>query len=290
MEIKTAKHSISQILKNNTNCYFETNLIFEHVLNVSTTQLLLTRQISYENFKKCKKIAKKRAANKPLQHLLKSWQFYNIEIKLNSKIFIPRPETELLVEFALKKFRNKPLRAVDLCAGSGCVSAAIAHNKKNAKIKAVDFSKQAAKYAKKNTIKFKNRVQIFCANVLNENFAKNFKNWADLIVCNPPYLNKNDMKNLQPELKFEPKMALHASENGLMFYKKICKLWKITLKNFGWIAFEIGYKQKNDVENILKDYGFINVKSFNDCFNNNRMVVAQKFKPTQTTNIKYYQI
>lgn len=288
MEIKTAKRYIAQILNNNPNCHFETNLIFKHVLNISTTELLLTHQISDENFKKCEKIAKKRAANRPLQHLLKSWQFYNIEIKLNSKIFIPRPETELLVEFALKKFVNEQIQVVDLCTGSGCVSAAIAHNKKNAKIKAIDFSKQAVKYAKKNTLKFRDRVQVFYANVLNKNFAKNFKNWANLIICNPPYLNKNDMKNLQPELKFEPKMALHAPENGLMFYKKICKLWKISLKNSGWLAFEIGYNQKNDVENILKNYGFSNIKSFNDCFNNNRIVVAQKFNSTSTTNTKHY--
>lgn len=275
MEIKIAKSKIKNILKNVTDSNFEINLIFADVLNISQTKLFLTNEISNENFNKILKIAKKRANGKPLQHLLTSWQFYNVNLKLNNKVFIPRPETEMLVEFALQ-FKNNKLHIIDLCTGSGCISAAIAKNNSYAKIKAVDLSNHAISCARVNTSQFKKRIQLIHENVLNQKLAKNFKSWADLIVCNPPYLTQNDMENLQLEIKSEPKLALFGGNDGLIFYKKICKLWKTAIKNLGWIAFEIGCNQKNDVEIILKQNGFINIKTTNDHSGQSRLTVAQK--------------
>lgn len=275
MEMKIAKTKIKQILNNNPDCNFETNLIFCQILNISQAQLILKQEISNENFKKILKIAKKRATGRPLQHLLLNWQFYNINLKLTNKVFIPRPETEMLVDFALK-LKNKNLNILDLCTGSGCISAAIAKNNPLAKIKAIEFSKNAFKCAKKNIKNFKNQIQLIHGNVLNKNLAKNFENWANLIVCNPPYLNKTDFKNLQTEVKFDPKLALIGGLNGLLFYNKICKLWKKTIKNSGWLIFEIGSNQKIEVEQLLKQNGFINIKTLTDSNKNNRLTVAQK--------------
>ena len=276
LNIKTAIIQINEILKHRTEHKLETNFIFQHVLKKSAAELILTDEISLKQFKKIKKIAIKLSLNRPLQHLLASWHFYGIKIKLNSKVFIPRPETEQLVDFVLK-FKNEKINIIDLCSGSGCVSMAIANTNKHAHIKAIEISKDALKCAKKNTHKFKNRIQIIEGNVLNAKLAKNFKNWANIIVCNPPYLNKNDMVNLQAEIKHEPRIALYGGTDGLLFYKKICKLWKSCLKNFGWIAFEIGSTQKIEVETILTQNQFKNVKTKKDYYNNDRITIAQKF-------------
>lgn len=275
MKINIAKAEIRKILKNRINCNFEINLIFSHVLKISTTQLLLTNEISNEHFNKILKMAKKLSKNKPLQQLLLKWQFYNVEIFLNKKVLIPRPETEMLVNFALS-FKNKKIHILDLCTGSGCISAAIAKNNKQAKIKSIDISPFAIKCAKKNTAAFKNRIKIVKGSVFQKNLIKNFNNWANLIVCNPPYLTSKDMKNLQKEVSFEPKIALFGGNDGLIFYKKICKLWKKALKSSGWIAFEIGTTQKNSVESILKQNKFTKIKTLIDPFGNNRLTVAQK--------------
>ncbi len=278
MEIIEAKRKLIKILKNSKNeidYNAEISLILQDILNVNLTQLLLQTEISEEKFKICEKITKKRSAGKPLQYLLKKWNFYNIEIYLNSNVFIPRPETEILVDFTLN-LKNKPLKIIDLCTGTGCVSVAIAKNLKNVRIKAIDFSKQAIKCAKKNISKFKQNVQLFYGNVLNEKLAKNFNNWANLIVCNPPYLNQFEMENMQKEVTYEPKMALYGGKNGLVFYEKICRIWKNSLKTNGLIAFEIGYKQKHEVELILQKNKFAQIKTINDCFGNNRLTFATK--------------
>lgn len=275
MKMKIAKAKIKQILIEQPNCNFEVNLIFCHILKISQAQLILEPEISSENFKKILKIAKKRSNGRPLQHLLSSWQFYNINLKLSSKVFIPRPETEMLVDFALQ-FKNKNLKILDLCTGSGCISVAIAKNNPLAKIKAVEFSKYAFKCAKKNIKHFKKQIQLIRGNVLNRNLPANFQNWANLIVCNPPYLNQADFANLQQEVKFDPKMALFGGGDGLIFYKKVCELWKKTIKNFGWLAFEIGCSQKNEIELIFKHNGFINIKTLTDLAGNNRLTIAQK--------------
>ena len=179
-----------------------------------------------------------------------------------------------MVDIALKiaKRNNKIL---DLGTGSGCISAAIAKNKKDVKIFAVEKYKKAYKFAKENLKSFKNNVTLIKGDILNEKFCKNFKE-IDIIISNPPYLTKNDIYNMQKEVKFEPLTALYGGKNGLKYYEKISEIWKNSLKKNAYIIFEIGFSQKEYVELILKRNGFLNIKTYLDDNEKSRVVVGQK--------------
>ena len=110
--------------------------------------------------------------------------------------------------------------------------------------------------------------------MLNEKLAKKFKE-IDLIVQNPLYLTKNEIKNLQKEVSFEPKNALFGGKNGLKFYKIVSSIWKNSLKKGGYIVFEIGYLQKNSVEKILKQNSYKNIITYKDIMKNDRTIVAE---------------
>lgn len=263
MVIKELRKLLLDMLKENENRHFETDLIISHALNLSKSKWLLKNEISDKIASECIELAKRRLRSEPLQYLINDWEFYGVPIKVGKGVLIPRQDTETLVEFALSKISDDGCEILDLCAGSGCISAAIANNKKNVHITAVEISDDAYKYAKKNLENFSDNVTLLKSDVLNYEFAKSFKD-IDLIVCNPPYLSKNDMLNLQEELKYEPKKALYGGEDGLDFFRILPKIWKSSLKKCGWIAFEIGYGQKDAVSSFLEANAFSDIKAIDD--------------------------
>lgn len=273
MVIQELRKKLYNILKEKEDFDFESDVIISHVTKKSKYSWLLQKEISDQVFIKCIELAKKRSSGIPLQYLISEWEFYGIPIKVGKGVLIPRSDTETLVDVALK-LANSHAQIVDLCAGSGCISAAIAKNLPNSHITSIELSTQAISYAKTNLSPFKNNVDILNCDVLNKTTSQKFQN-IDMVVCNPPYLTLEDMSNLQDEVKFEPSMALYGGIDGLLFYKQISHIWKKSLKKNGWIIFEIGYSQKQDVLNILKQNGFINTKSINDLSGNARVIIGQ---------------
>ncbi len=273
MVIQELRQKLHSILKQKEDFIFESDIIISHVTKEPKHSWLLQSNVSDKISTECIELAKKRASGKPLQYLISEWEFYGIPIKVGKGVLIPRADTEILVDVALK-LANSHAQIIDLCTGSGCISAAIATNLPNSHITSIELSAQAISYAKTNLLPFRNNVEILNYDVLNKTTPTKFQN-VDIIVCNPPYLTLKDMSNLQDEVKFEPSMALYGGPDGLLFYKQISKIWKKSLKKDGWIIFEIGYNQKLDVLNILKQNGFINTKSIKDLSGNNRVVIGQ---------------
>ena len=273
MVIQELRQKLRNILKEKEDSIFESDVIISHITKKPKHSWLLQKEVSSEISTKCIELAKQRANGEPLQYLISEWEFYGIPIKVGQGVLIPRADTETLVDIAIK-LASSNAKIVDLCAGSGCISAAIAKNLPNSHITAIELSTQAISYAKKNLLPFQNNVNILNYDVLNKTIPKKFQN-IDIIVCNPPYLTLEDMSNLQDEVKFEPSMALYGGVDGLLFYKQISKIWKESLKKDGWIVFEIGHSQKSDVLNILKQNEFINTKSIKDLSGNSRVVIGQ---------------
>lgn len=272
--VHNLKKVLKNILFNREFKDFEADLIISHVTKMKKSDWFFKNSFSSDEIRKCIKFAKKIRNNFPIQYLIKSWEFYGVEIKVGKGVLIPRQDTETLVDVALKivKKNNKIL---DLGTGSGCISAAIAKNKKDVKIFAVEKYKKAYRFAKKNLKPFKNNVKLIKGDILNKKFATNFKNF-DLIVSNPPYLTKKELQSLQKEVEFEPKTSLYGGKNGLKYYEKISQIWKHSLKESAYLAFEIGCSQKEHVEKILSENGFLNIKAFVDQNNKNRVIIGKK--------------
>ena len=217
-----------------------------------------------------------RISGMPLQYLLGEWEFYGIPVVVGEGVLIPRPETELLIDEIRNHFPEKAtLKIFDLCTGSGCIALALKKFFPKAEISAVDISPQAISYAKENFSRNHAEIDLFQADVLEENFSNQFQNY-DLLVCNPPYLTSEEMNDLQPEVKHEPENALFAPENGLFFYRKITSLWKKVLHSGGMLFYEIGWKQGKAVAEILEENAFSEIQILQDIEQRDRIVMGMK--------------
>lgn len=248
-------------------------LILEFLTNKEIFELKFSKNYSvddiYDDFLK---ILEKRKEHYPLQYIFGKWNFYGLELFVDSSVLIPRFETEILVDEILKLNCNKE-KILDIGTGSGAISLALSSNLKDSIIYGVDISKEALKVANKNkqSLSLKN-VHFFESDIFSNIKDKDF----DVIVSNPPYIDEKDMKSLEKELYFEPQNALYGGKDGLYFYKKIIESANDYLKNDGILAFEIGYNQKESIFDMLKGKNFKILFSKRDFSNFDRIIVAKK--------------
>lgn len=254
---------------------FEARLIAMHAFGVTQNQLLLKTAVcdDEEKLKNAHDMLMRRINHEPLQYILGTWQFFGLDFSVGKGVLIPRADTEILVETALEIIGNKSLKVVDLCSGSGCIAVAINKNTQ-CDVTAVELSDDALDYLKVNCQINNANVKIIKGDVLDENFAAGF-DAVDVIVSNPPYLDYDDMKNLQEEVKHEPQMALFGGDDGLEYYRQITKIWKKNLDIGGYIIFEVGINQSGDVAKILAENGFESIKCVNDLNGIKRVVCAE---------------
>ena len=209
----------------------------------------------------------------PLQHITHTQEFMKMDFFVNENVLIPRPDTEILVEevITLAKTMDKP-KILDLCTGSGAIGIAIAKNVPTATVYAVDISGKALEVAQKNAYNLKAKVKF-----VKSNLFKNLNNIKfDIIVSNPPYIKKEDIKLLSNEVQKEPRIALDGGYDGLDFYRKIASQAIDYLKFESYLCFEIGFDQKEDVTEIIKDtkhYGDIYCKK--DLYGNDRIIISK---------------
>lgn len=207
---------------------------------------------------------KRRIDGEPLQYLIGEWEFYGLTLKVGEGALIPRQDTELLVDIILDKYRNSDsLTAVDLCSGTGCIGIALEKNIRCDRVFCVEKSEKAAAYLKENLQLNGSKAELIIGDVFDESTLDKIPT-SDIIVCNPPYLTKTDMENLQKEVTFEPAEALFGGEDGLDFYRGITRIWKSKLKNGGMLIYEIGMGQEDEVMRILIQHGFENVRCRKD--------------------------
>lgn len=183
---------------------------------------------------------------------------------------IPRPETEELVDYAIRYIQTLSAPVIfDLCAGSGCIGLSIAKACPDSIVYLIEKSPDAVFYLMKNAQGIQN-AKVICGDIADDFDLP----CADVIISNPPYIKSADIPNLQKEVLEEPVMALDGGKDGLDFYRIINDNWSVKLKNSGRLFLEIGESQGNDIHSVLTE--FKNIEVIKDMYNNERMVVAQK--------------
>jgi release factor glutamine methyltransferase len=205
----------------------------------------------------------------PLDYILEKSSFYGNNFFVDPRVLIPRPETEILVDFINKLNFQSGEIVIDAGTGSGCIGISLAIQNPHIKVYGLDFSKESLEVANKN----KNNLKV-------ENFVTIYSDWlsniedasCNLIVSNPPYISSED-KHLR-DLHHEPLMALTALDNGLADFKTISSQASSKLLKGGMLAFEHGYKQKREVSEILKKNGFKNIETLKDHQSHPRITIG----------------
>ena len=194
---------------------------------------------------------------------------------MNENVLIPRPDTELVVEQTLKISKNKKgLRILEIGVGSGCVLLSVLKEKKGFTGVGIDISKNCLKVSKNNINKLKinNKINLYKSDIDNFNFGK-----YDLILSNPPYIKKTNLKCLEKDvIKFEPRLALDGGLDGLSEIRKVINKSSELIKRNGKLVLEVSFDQKLKVKNLLKEKGFYINKVLKDLGNNDRCIISTK--------------
>lgn len=222
---------------------------------------------------------KQRLTGRPLQYILGRQQFRHLNLACREGVLIPRPETELLVEEALKELRmlGGVRKVLDIGCGTGAIALSIAYEYKDSVVFATDISPEALKIARENaqTAGLLDQVRFIQSDIFSG--LRDFKNEFDLVLSNPPYIPSGEIAFLQREVQFEPRLALDGGKDGLDFYRIIAKDSPRYLKPGGMLMFEVGAGQAAKVADLLRDTGFFaSIGIINDYQNIERIVKAQK--------------
>ena len=267
------------ILKNNniTEPNIKARLIMQYILNKPREYLLvydksilmLRQEVNY--FKAIKKLCQ----GIPIQHITHRQEFMKMTFYVDENVLIPRQDTETLVEEVIKISKKIGAKKIlDLCTGSGAIAVSLAKYIEKSQITAVDISKKALNVAKLNAKN--NEVENKITFVESDLFNNIKKEKYDIIVSNPPYIKKEVLKSLDKEVQKEPKLALDGGYDGLDFYRKIINKAEEYLKFNGYLCFEIGYDQKEDVEDLLKnEEKYTNIQCIKDLCDNDRVIIAK---------------
>ncbi len=204
----------------------------------------------------------------PIQYILEKWSFYEGEYHINENVLIPRPETEILVDYIVNKFKDKK-SVLDLGTGSGCIAIELSKKLQTANITGVDLSAKAVKLAKKNNAQTEN-----CVNFFTSNWFSNVNQKYDLIVSNPPYISKNS--SLDESLKFEPMIALFSENQGLADLSKIITDSINYLQEYGVLMLEHGIGQENYLREKMIKEGFKKIELIKDLKDINRFIIGYR--------------
>ena len=254
-------------------------VIIANYLNIDKSKLYLvlnTRSLSNKEMQDITDNLNKFYVEKiPLQYITNNQAFFNEKYFVNPYVLIPRQDSEILVEEAIKYINNESLiNMLDMCTGSGALGISIANNSCIKETTLVDISSKALEVAKKN-IKINNvskNINIVCSDLFSNLDNKKY----DIIVSNPPYIKTDDIYSLDEYVKKEPLTALDGGEDGLAIYRRILKEAMEYLNNNGIIIFEIGYDELLPLKEIIKshkEYNFI--KCVKDLSGNDRVVVIR---------------
>jgi len=266
----------SELLKKNKilTHILDAELLLSKTLSKSREEILinLDKKINDKKFSIYNKYLNRRSKNEPMAYILGEKEFWSKKFEVNKDTLIPRPETELLIEELCKIYKNKEITILDIGTGSGCIILSLLSTLKKSNGVGVDISKKAILIAKKNTIRHKLGTRV---KFLHKSFENIFNKKFDLIVSNPPYIQRKDMKNLSDDIKrFEPRMALDGGNDGLDLIKKVIYKSKQILKVNSLLALEIGNEQIKKVSKELIDNNFRIKQIIKDYKNNIRCVLA----------------
>lgn len=257
----------------------DAEILLAHVLNCRRLDLYIDseKNLPLERIFRFNELINRRLNKIPVAYLTGTREFMGLSFAVNENVLIPRPDTEILTEFVGEYLRGlgKTVNFVDIGTGSGAIAVSILKFVKNSRAAMVDISAEALKVAKFNAAKFHvdDRAEFFCGDMFKPLKGKIF----DAIVSNPPYIPTNDIKNLQAEVKNEPKLALDGGIDGLNFYRRIISDAPNFLTAGGLLAVEIGINQAETVKNLIAaDKNFTDAEIFRDLSGIERVIAAYR--------------
>ena len=278
MNIQEAIEQGKKILIENNikSAKLDSEILMSKVLQKDRKYIILNfdKELKRQNFLLFKELVFKRSLGKPVAYLTGKKDFWNYNFVISEQTLIPRPDTEILIENILKITKHKTrLNILDIGIGSGCILLSILKEKKNFYGTGIDISKKCIEISKINALKLKllNRLKFFKTDVDNFFYGK-----YDLIISNPPYIKLLDLKYLDRDVNFEPKLALNGGLEGISEIRKVINRSSELIKKNGKLVLEIGFDQKHKVKKLLKDKGFYINKVLKDYANNDRCIVSTK--------------
>ena len=233
--------------------------MFTELLNCSRDKLYLNqeRKLSQSQVRFLANALRRRLKGCPIQYILGKIEFMGLEFRLTPDVFIPRPETEILVETALRFSSQSTVdscqKILDMGTGSGCIAVSLAKFLPSAEITAADISSSALEIAKENSLLngTKDKIQFIQADIFNiKHSTLNIKPF-DIITSNPPYIRTAEIPSLEPELDYEPQIALDGGSDGLDFYRRIIQEAPAYLRKGGFLILEVGFNQCSVIKELL---------------------------------------
>lgn len=286
------RQGINTLQSNNvSDADFDAFALLEYVTGVSKSDFFFKKsdEISDSCYERYIELIERRSKRVPLQHITNRQNFFGYDFYVDSNVLIPRQDTEVLIEKILEVIEanfnveiSSDISILDMCTGSGCIAITIYKEliKRgfNIDATAVDLSKDALAVTEKNV---ENLVGIKALNntfhIIESDMFSNINNNRsyDIIVSNPPYIPTRDIEKLEPEVRdYDPIMALDGDTDGLRFYRRIIEESSNYLNN-GFIAFEIGYNQGDDVKSLLEEKGYKDIHIYKDLGGLDRVIIGR---------------
>ena len=251
-----------------------------HVSGKTQEQILTNMELyaSEEICTRVEELTKRVLSGEPLAYIIGEWEFYGLPLYVDRNVLIPRDDTCAVAALAIKQgltLENDP-RILDLCTGSGCIGLAVASRVKDARVTLADLSKEALAVAKKNIVRNRLSARVSCIQADATKKPSAFLGKFDMIVSNPPYIAAQEMRELPHSVSgFEPHMALYGGDDGLDFYRAIVANYTQALKSGGYLCFEFGMGQGDDVCRILTENQYTILERTRDYNDRERAVIAQ---------------
>lgn len=250
----------------------DARLLLEEICGTDRNTLLVhgDRNVTEEELAQYKEMLEKRSVHIPLQQIIGRQSFMGLDFYVDENVLIPRQDTELLVEEALKELHDG-MRILDMCTGSGCILLSLLKYSNDCEGIGADISEEALKVAERNRVQLGLENAAFIRSDLFEAVEGKF----DLLVSNPPYICSDVIDTLMPEVReHEPRQALDGSADGLHFYRRILAECRTYLKPGGMLLFEIGYDQGEAVKRLMEENGFLEVEVKKDYGRLDRVVLG----------------
>ena len=278
MNILTAINGASEVLKKNhiNSAKLDSEILLSKVMKQDRKYIILNldKELKNEYLKAFNDLITKRSLGQPIAYLIGKKDFWKYEFCVSKETLIPRPDTEILIDYILKITKQKTnLKILDIGTGSGCILLSILKEKKDFRGTGIDISNKCLEISKINAslLDISSRVKFIKSNVDNFFYGK-----YDLIISNPPYIKLLDLKYLDRDVNFEPKLALNGGLDGISEIRKVINRSSELIKKNGKLVLEIGFDQKHKVKKLLKDKGFYINKVLKDYANNDRCIVGIK--------------